>query len=66
MNGIASVDTGYIRQSAAEIGNILKDAVNAQMQEVTDILTIQAQTAQTAAVYAAAGDMIQGGVNLLA
>ena len=66
MNGVAPIDTGYIRQSAAEIGNVLKDAVNAQMQEVNDIMAVQAQTVQATATYAAAGDMIQGGVNLLA
>ena len=41
MNGIAPVDTGYIRQSAQEVGNLIKSAHNAQMAEVTTLLSMQ-------------------------
>ncbi len=41
MNEIAVVDTSYLRESAREIGSLLKDAHNARMAEVSALLSIQ-------------------------
>ena len=43
MNGIAPVDTGYIRSSAQEIGNMLQEAHQMRMSEVTSIMSMQSQ-----------------------
>jgi len=63
---IAPVDTGYIRQSAQEIGGILKEAVTAQISEVEDILAIQAETVQAAETINMLESCAAGSVNLLA
>ena len=42
-NEAAEVATGYLRESAKEVGDILKEAHNARMQEVNSLLTLQAQ-----------------------
>lgn len=59
LNGVAPVDTSYIRQSAMEIGNVLKDAVGAQMEEVNSILSLQAQYADAVATMNSAADMME-------
>ena len=46
MNSVTPVDTNYLRDSAKEVGNLIKGAHNAQMAEVTTFLSMQA-TAQT-------------------
>ncbi len=66
MDGIVSVDTGYIRQSAAEIGGLLQDAVSAQIEEVRDIMEIQAQTVQAGEMFNAVADSLEGTINILA
>ena len=64
MNGIAPVDTGYIRSSAQELGNMLKEAVGAQIQEVKDILTVQAQVSSAANAINAAASLNEMGGSL--
>ncbi len=63
--GISPVDTGYLRQSAQEIGGILQDAVFAQISEVEDILAMQAQTVQAAEAVNMMGSSLGGAVNVM-
>jgi|GEM_PF-1648658 len=63
--GIALVDTTYLRQSAQEIGGILKDAVSAQLAEVEDILSLQAQTVQAAETLNMMDSSLGGAINIL-
>jgi hypothetical protein len=45
MSGIAPVDTGFIRSSAQEVGNLLQAAFSSQMEEVNTLLSLQAEMA---------------------
>lgn len=64
--GITPVDTGYLRQSAQEIGGMLKDAVSAQLEEVNSLLQLQAQTAQATQAIDSVGLAMNGGIDVLA
>lgn len=64
--GTTPVDTGYLRQSAQEIGGMLKDAVSAQLEEVNSLIQMQAQTAQATQAIDAYGLAMNGGIDVLA
>ncbi|MBC8278688.1 MAG: hypothetical protein H8E46_10695 [FCB group bacterium] len=64
--GMTPVDTGYLRQSAQEIGGLIKDAVSAQLEEVNSLLEMQAQIAQASQAVDAYGLSMNGGIDVLA
>jgi len=66
INGIAPVDTGYLRQSVQEVGGMIKDAVSAQMAEVNTLLSMQAQAAQATQAMDAYGQAMNGGIDVMA
>jgi hypothetical protein len=45
MNGIAPVDTGYLRASVQEIGTILQNAQKMRIGEVVNLISLQAEIA---------------------
>ncbi|MBL7191236.1 hypothetical protein ISS30_06030 [bacterium] len=57
MDGIAPVDTGYIRSSVQEIGGILKEAKQAQIDEVMNIISIQQSMVSAAEILNAANEL---------
>lgn len=65
-NGIAPVDTGYLRQSAQEVGGMIKDAVSEQMEEVNSLLEMQAQASQATQTINDYEDTYNSGINILA
>ena len=56
MNGIAPVDTGYIRESAQGVGHLLKSAHNARMAEVNTLLSIGGTAKTGIALAGSAGN----------
>lgn len=58
MNGIAPVDTGYIRSSAQEIGGMLQEAHQMQMSEVTNIMSMQSQLSNTASTASSSNSVV--------